>query len=117
MHPDVTHGDAIRDRDRAELHRIPTGGVHAFLAGLGQSSQGQVARGDLVPRRSDPDLRLAEVVGAHADGAQHAPGGGAFDTVGDVAAAGFEVWRVHAVLLLRSVGSLIDHVTMPRTGD
>ena len=63
------------------------------LAALGQPVERHVARGDLVPRRRDADLRLGEVVVGHADGAQHPARGGLLDPVGDVAAAGLEVVR------------------------
>src|SRR3954471_10355162 len=39
---------------------------HAVLGPLPQPVQRQVARGDLVPGRRDADLRLGEVVVAHA---------------------------------------------------
>ena len=91
VHALVAHRDAVGHRDGAELHREAAGGVHAFLDGLGQPVQRQVARGDLVPRRRDADLRLDPVVVAHAYGAEHPAGGGLLEAVGDVAAAGLDV--------------------------
>ena len=44
------------------------------LGPLGQPVEGQVARGDLVPRRRHADLGLVPVVVGHADGPQHGPG-------------------------------------------
>ena len=75
-HALVAHRDAVGDRDRAELQRVAAGRVHPLLGPLGQPVEGEVAGGDLVPRRGDPDLRLVPVVVAHADGAQHGARGG-----------------------------------------
>ena len=91
VHPDVAHGDPVGDRDGAELHREAAGPVHALLRGDAEPLQRQVARGDLVPAGRDADLRLAEVLVAHADGAQHAAGRGPLQPVGDLAAARLEV--------------------------
>ncbi len=70
---------------------IAARGEHAVLDGLGQPVQRQVARGDLVPRRADADLRLGEVVVTHAYRAQHSAGGGLLEAVGDVATAGLDI--------------------------
>ena len=67
----MAHRDAVGDRDRAELQRVAAGRVHAVLHGLGQPVQREVAGRDLVPARRDPDLRLGEVLVAHADGPEH----------------------------------------------
>ena len=80
-----------RDRDGAELERVAAGRVHAVLDGLGEPVERQVAGRDLVPRAGDADLRLGQVVVAHADRAQHAARGGLLDAVGDVAAARLDV--------------------------
>ena len=69
--------------------------VHALLGRGGQAVQGQVAGGDLVPRRRDADLGLREVVVGHPDRAQHPAGGGPLHPVRDVAAAGLEVGGLH----------------------
>ena len=91
MHPLVAHRDAVGDRDRAELERVAAGRVHAVLDRLGQPLQREVAGGDLVPARRDADLRLGEVVVAHADRPQHAARGGPLQPVGDVARARLDV--------------------------
>ena len=93
VHPDVAHRDAVGHRDRAELHRVAARPVHALLGRLREALQRQVARGDLVPGRGDADLRLGEVLVAHADRAEHPARGGALESVGDLAGAGLEVVR------------------------
>ncbi|SII46561.1 Uncharacterised protein [Mycobacteroides abscessus subsp. abscessus] len=87
----MPHGDAVGDGDRAELERVPTRRVHAFLRGTGEALEREVARRDLVPRRGDGDLRLRPVVIAHADGPEHAARGGALESVRDIAGTGFDV--------------------------
>src|SRR3954453_22420996 len=87
MHALVSHRDAVRHRDRAELERDRAGRPHAVLRPLGQPVEGQVARGDLVPGRGHPDLRLVPVVVGQADGAEHRACGRAFHAIGDVPAA------------------------------
>ena len=57
------------------------------LASLAKSVEGEVAGGDLVPRRRHAHLRLVPVVVGHADGAEHRPGGGTGRAVGDLVAA------------------------------
>ena len=56
----------------------------------------------------DADLRLGEVVVAHADGAQHPARGGLLEAVGDVAAAGLDVGLAGGAegvcVMLRSLG-------------
>ncbi|WP_162938492.1 hypothetical protein [Mycobacterium kyogaense] len=93
MHALVAHRDAVGHRDGAELQRVAARLVHPGLDRLRQPLQRQVARRDLVPRRTDADLRLHPVVVAHADGAQHAAGGGLLEAVGDVARTGLDVRR------------------------
>jgi hypothetical protein len=98
VHALVAHRDAVGDRDGAELQRVATRSVHAVLDRRRQPVEREVARGDLVPARGDPDLRLGEVCVAHADRAQHPAGGRLLQPVGDVAAARLEVdvatqWR------------------------
>jgi hypothetical protein len=88
VHAAVPHRDAVRDRDGAELEREAVGAADADLGLLRQPGQGQVAGRDLVPGGRDADLRLAPVVVAHPDGAQHAARRGAFQAVGDDAAVG-----------------------------
>ena len=61
------------------------------LARLASRSSEQVARGDLVPGRRDADLRLAPVVVAHADGAQHGAGRRLGVPVGHLVAARLDV--------------------------
>ena len=78
-------------------HRLLQDGVgpidvlEPVRGGLGEPVQGEVARGDLVPRAGDADLRLREVLVPHADRTEHAAGGGPLEPVGDVAAAGLDV--------------------------
>src|SRR5699024_10070154 len=91
VHAVVAHGDAVGDRDRAELQWVATAGVHTSLRGAGQAVQGEVAGGDLVPRTGNADERLVPVTVTHADRAEHAPAGGCFDAVGDDAATGLWV--------------------------
>ena len=91
VHALVAHGDAVRDGDGAELHGEPAAGVDAFLGALGEPVQGEVAGGDLVPRARHADLRLGEVVVAHADRPEHAARGGGVDSVGNDPAAGLDV--------------------------
>src|SRR3712207_8305527 len=75
---------------RSKLQRIAAGDVHALLGPLGQPVEGEVARGDLVPRRGDADLRLLPVVVTHADRAQHRPRRGLGDAVGHLVTARLE---------------------------
>ena len=84
-HPLVAHRDSVGHGDRAELERYPTRPADALLGGRGQAAQRGVARGDLVPRRGDADLRLAPVVVGEPDGPQHRPRGRLLDPVGDIA--------------------------------
>jgi hypothetical protein len=87
-HPFVAHGDAVGHGDGDELEREAAGGPDAVLGPLGQAVEGQVARRDLVPRGRHSDLGPAPVVVGHADGAEHGPGRGPLEPVGDLAAAG-----------------------------
>ena len=50
---------------------VPARREHPVLDGARQPVEGEVARGDLVPRAGDTDLRLGEVVVAHPDGPEH----------------------------------------------
>ena len=114
VHALVAHRDAVGHRDRAELHREAARGEHTVLDGLREPVQRQVARRDLVPRRRDADLRLGEVVVAHAYRAQHSAGGGLLQAVGDVAAAGLHVdadWHRCEEPLAR--GLIRHHASMP----
>ncbi|WP_166654839.1 hypothetical protein [Mycobacterium sp. BK086] len=94
VHALMTHRDAVGHRDGAELERVAAGGVHAGLDRLREPLQRHVARGDLVPRRADADLRLGPVVVAHAYRAEHAARGGLLQTVGDVTTAGLDIGRL-----------------------
>ena len=91
-HALVAHGDAVGDRDGAELQGEAACGADAVLRPLGEPVQGEVAGGDLVPGRRDADLRLGEVVVAHAHRAEHGAGGGSGVPVGHLEAA-----RLHGV--------------------
>src|SRR5919199_730542 len=91
VHALVAHGDAVADRDRAELHGEAAAGVHPLLARLREAVEREVAGGDFVPGAGDADLGLLPVVVGHADRAEHAAGGGALEPVGDVAAARLDV--------------------------
>src|SRR5699024_7857259 len=57
------------------------------------------------PGGGDADLGLVPVVVAHADGAEHAAGGGALQAVRDVAGAGFDVRCVHDTSLVSGTKS------------
>ena len=92
-HPLVAHRDAVADGDRSELEREAAGLPNADLGVLGELAQRHVARGDLVPRRRDRDLRLVPVVVAHPDGAQHRPRRRLLHAVGDVARPRLDVDR------------------------
>ena len=87
----MAHRDAVGDRDRAELHRVAAGRVHALLGRLASRSSERLQGVISFQRRRDADLRLGEVVVAHADGAQHPARGGPLEAVGDLAGAGLEV--------------------------
>jgi hypothetical protein len=91
VHSVVAHRDPVRDGDGPELHGKSAGGVHALLGSFRQPVQREVARGELVPRRPDADLRLLPVVIGHPDGSQHASCRRAFKTVGDLPRPGFEI--------------------------
>src|ERR1700759_5601478 len=91
MHAVVAHRDAVRHRDRPELERVAVGVAHPDLGRLGQPVQRQIAGGDLVPRRRDPDLGFAPVVVTHSDRAEHAARTGALDSVGHDVAVGLAV--------------------------
>src|SRR3954465_9737541 len=84
-------GGPAGSEKRADPQREAAGGAHALLGPLGQPVEGQVARGDLVPGRRDTDLRLGEVVVAHAHRAEHRTGGRLGDPVGHLAAARLDV--------------------------
>ena len=102
-HALVAHGDAVGDRDRAELQRETAGGVDALLGPLRQPVQGQVAGGDLVPGRRDADLRLGEVVVAHADRPQHGARRRLGIPVGHLVAA-----RLHRAVGLGAGAGILD---------
>ncbi|MCV7207617.1 hypothetical protein [Mycolicibacterium canariasense] len=91
VHALVAHGDAVGHRDGAEFQRVAARFVHTGLDLLGQPLQRHVARGDLVPRRTDADLRFGPVVVTHPDRTQHAASGRLLQAVGDVTAAGLDV--------------------------
>ena len=86
----MAHRNDIGDRDGAELHREAATGGDALRNASGNISQRHIARGDLVPRRCDPDLGLGEVRIRHAQRPQHSAVWGAISTLGDKRAA-----RVH----------------------
>ena len=90
VHALVTHRDAVGDGDGDEFEGKPAGGSHAVLRPLGQPGERQVARRDLVPGRSDTDLRLVEVVVRHPDGAEHRPRRRTPETLGHVLAVNLE---------------------------
>ncbi|GAP56849.1 hypothetical protein AHiyo6_34140 [Arthrobacter sp. Hiyo6] len=87
----MSHGDAVRDGDGPELHGEPAAGVDAFLDGLGQPVQGEVAGSDFIPGAGDANLWLRKVVVAHADRPEHPARGRGVDSVGDDPAAGLNV--------------------------
>ena len=103
VHALVAHRDAVGHRDGAEFQRVAAGReCTPSLTDCASRSQRHVARGDLVPRRADADLRLGPVVVTHADRAQHAAGGGLLEAVGDVAAARLDVGVVDEPLARRA---------------
>ena len=83
MHSLVAHGNAIRDRNGAKLQRVAAPSVDTLFGRLRQATKGEVAGGYFIPRARNTDLGLDPVVVSHADGAQHTPRGGCFNTVGD----------------------------------
>src|SRR3954452_22679066 len=104
MHALVAHGDAVRDRDGAELERVAASGVHAVLDRLGEPVQREVAGSDLVPRGRDPDLGFREVLVLHADRAEHASRGGALQAIRDVTGARLDVGLLRHARRLQSLG-------------
>src|SRR5262249_13120878 len=68
LHAGVTHGDAIGDRDGAELARGAVGGGDAFLDRLGLAHQRDVAGGGLVPAGGHADERLVDLLGRQTHG-------------------------------------------------
>ena len=97
LHALVAHRDPVGDRDRAELERDRPSLADAFLRERGELAEVVVARGHLVPRRGNGDLRLAEVVLGEADGAEHRASGCAMGSLGDLPAAGAIVLAGHWV--------------------
>ena len=101
MHSLVAHGDAIGDRDGAELHGESPTVKNTLLGSLSQPVETEVARRDLVPTAGDPHLRLEEVRIAHSHRAQHATRSSALKAIGYFAATGFDVRCFsHAQILL-----------------
>ena len=94
VHALMSHGDAVGNRDGAELERVSPAGVHPVLDRLGQPIQRQIARGDLVPRGRHTDLRLGEVLVAHPDRTKHPACRGPLQAVGHVAGTGLQVRQV-----------------------
>ncbi len=82
-HPLRPHRDAVRDRDRVELHRRAAGVADAALDVLGELALVQVARHRLDPRRGDADERLRKVLVAEAGALQHRAGRSAVGAVGE----------------------------------
>ena len=82
-----SHRDAVRDRDRVELHRRPAGRADARLHVLRQLALVEVARHRLDPGRGDADERPREVVVGEPDPLQHRARRGALGAVGERGAA------------------------------
>jgi hypothetical protein len=61
-HALVPHSDAVADADRAELERDASCQVHALFHELGEVSQMQVTRDNLVPRVGNTNKRAFEIV-------------------------------------------------------
>ena len=65
---------------------IAAGGLDAFLDGMRQRAQAEVAGHGLDPGIGDQDHRLLEVLIGQPDALEHRPGAGALDAVEDMAA-------------------------------
>ncbi len=81
--PGGAHRDAVRDRDRVELHRRAAGRPDPLLHALGEPAQVEVARHRLGPGVGDADDRPLKCVVVVADALQVRPGGGPLGTVQD----------------------------------
>jgi hypothetical protein len=68
LHALVTHGDAIGDRDGAELARGAAGGRHALLDRLSLAHERDVARRGFVPAGGDADERLMDLLPSQTHG-------------------------------------------------
>ena len=77
LHAAVAHGDAVVDADRVEDERHAAGLADALLDELADLVQVDVAGNDVRVAVADGDERLAEIVVAHAGGAEQASMGGA----------------------------------------
>ena len=121
----MSHGDAVGDRDRVELHRVTTSRVNAFLGRLSESLKGEVAGSDLVPRRNDADLGFAEVLVCEANCSEHAARCGALEAIGDYTATGLDIGHGTRVARttqaplrgrLISLGPLLETVATAKDG-
>ena len=86
-HPRRAHRDAVRDRDRVELHRRPAGVPDAPLHVDREIALVEVARHRLDPGRPDADDRTGEVLVREAGSLQHRAGPRAVGAVGEGRAA------------------------------
>ena len=82
LHALGAHRDAVRDRDRVELHRRPARGPDALLHERREAPLVEVAGHRLDPRGRDADDRLGEVLVGEADGLEHRARAGAVGAVG-----------------------------------
>ncbi len=90
LHALRAHRDAVRDRDRVELHRRSAGVTHALLHPLGQVAQVVVARHRLDPCIGDADDRLRQFLIAESDRVVVRTRRRAVSTFGDDVAAVFK---------------------------
>ncbi len=84
-HAFMAHGDAVGNRDGAELARGTVGGLHAFGDGMSLAHQCCVARRGLIPAGGDPDKGLPDVLGRQAHRVEIAAMGRARGAFGHVA--------------------------------
>ena len=82
-HPGGAHRDAVRDRDRVELHRRAAGVADPALHVHREVALVEVARHRLDPRRADADDRLREILVGEAGALQHRACAGAVGAVGE----------------------------------
>ena len=99
-HPRGAHRDAVRDRDRVELHRRAPRRADALLDLRREHPVVEVARHRLDPRVRDADDRLREILGGVADPVQVRARRGPLRPVGQRAAAVLDVEGTHAARTL-----------------
>ena len=87
FHPLGAHGNAVADRNGAELKGHAVGGADALLDALGEAVQMDIAGGDIAGQVGDGDKGFFHIRLGNAHSHQHSAGRGALGVMGDFRAA------------------------------